>query len=353
MVEGGWRLSSSRGAGCGGGRGWHRAGPRAETQQLWCSTCGAGRVCAFPAAGIAGSGLVPAQHPACHLTPAAEGSQVGRKVPEGQSSASTSAFCARDNFSKMYCLPDVFPKLKRELRSSQVPSCVQGPLENLQCQLLSAPLSPALRPPAWCRDVQGAPFGWKRGSVLSGCVVTWAVCKGARRAKGEMETGLGTAGRGGGAALGAGQQSGSAGPGWAMLLPGWLLPGGPAQRPPRWIPARRVMREVLFGSPHDAAVRLCPRSGAPCPAPRAGSVPHGGTGSGRAPGPGWEPARRVQGRGEGFDHRDIRGSGKPPAPAACSGGSSALSPSPGSELLRVLLSFIAVLEEKCLSPALL
>lgn len=58
-------------------------------------------------------------------------------------------------------------------------------------------------------------------------------------------------------------------------------------------------------------------------------------------------------RGEGFDHQDIRGSRKPPAPAACSGGSSALSPSPGAELLRVLLSFIAVLEEKCLSLALL
>lgn len=191
-------------------------------------------------------------------------------------------------------LCNVFPKLKQEFCSSQVPSCVQGPLENLQCQLLSAPLSPA--PGAGtCREPC---LGGKGGSELSGCVVTWAVCKGARRAKGEMEMGSGTAGRGGGAAPGAALAGcGAAEPlrraGLGDAAPRLAADGGPCPAPPSLDPssqgdeggfirfASRCCSEALpqerSALPRSPRRQRAPRRHGvrPCPQPRPGASSQG------------------------------------------------------------------------------
>lgn len=153
-------------------------------------------------------------------------------------------------------------------------------------------------PSPWCRDVQGAPFGWKRGSVSSGCVVTWAVCKGARRAKGEMETGLGTAGRGWRAALGAALAGCRAAEplrraGLGDAAPRLAADGGPCPAPPSLDPssqgdeggfiqfASRCCSEALpqerSALPRSPRRQRAPRRHGvrPCPQPRPGASSQG------------------------------------------------------------------------------
>lgn len=123
----------------------------------------------------------------------------------------------------------------------------------------------------------GAPFGWKRGSVLSGRVVTWAVCKGARRAKGAMETGLGTAGRGGETAPGAEVAGrGAEERPRRAELGRCCWRGGPAQRPPSLGLSLHGEGGFIWRLASQCCSEpLCPGRGASCPAPHAGSVPHG------------------------------------------------------------------------------
>lgn len=127
-----------------------------------------------------------------------------------------------------------------------------------------------------------------------------------------------------------------------LTLP-WLWDGAVPPPSDPQVSARVVMRDFILLRWAPLPWGLC--AAGTCPMQQRGGLVGCGATAGAV--------CRAQRRGEGFDHRDITGCGKPPALAACSGAFSALSPSPGAELLRVLLSFIAVLEEKCLSLALL